>query len=118
MLEPPTLRVVTGSYLNDKRFLLLRRGASADPNAGKIVGELVRNVILAYVLGAKGALSLGSGCGFVFPVLLLSGLSESNWRLELTRPDEDPYKEFCWPFSAGRCSRVSAVVIVICFHLR
>ena len=67
-----------------KQFIELSGvGPSADPIAGKIVGELARNVILAYVLGHfvvllsvadwKGALSLGVWLWIGFPVLLLSG---------------------------------------------
>jgi hypothetical protein len=58
-------------------------GARAGPDAGKIVGELARNFILAYVIGRfvvllqvsdwKGALSLGVWLWIGFPVLLLSG---------------------------------------------
>jgi Protein of unknown function (DUF1761) len=58
-------------------------GSRAGPDAGKIVGELARNFILAYVIGRfvvllqvsdwKGALSLGVWLWIGFPVLLLSG---------------------------------------------
>ena len=58
-------------------------GPSAGPTVGKIVGELGRNLILAYVLGRfivllgvvdwKGALNLGVWLWIGFPVLLLSG---------------------------------------------
>ena len=67
-----------------KQFIELSGvGPSAGPNVWKIAGELVRNLILAYVLGRfvvllevvdwKGALSLGVWLWIGFPVLLLSG---------------------------------------------
>ena len=67
-----------------KQFMELSGvGPSAGPNVGKIVGELGRNLILAYVLGRfvvllevvdwKGALNLGVWLWIGFPVLLLSG---------------------------------------------
>jgi hypothetical protein len=67
-----------------KQFMELSGvGPSAGPNAIKIVGELARNFILAYVLGrfvvllnvadSKGALNLGVWLWIGFPVLLLSG---------------------------------------------
>jgi len=58
-------------------------GPSAGPSVGKVVGELGRNLILAYVVGRfavllevvdwKGALNLGVWLWIGFPVLLLSG---------------------------------------------
>ena len=67
-----------------KQFMELSGvGPSAGPNVGKVVGELGRNLILAYVLGRfvvllevvdwKGALNLGVWLWIGFPVLLLSG---------------------------------------------
>ena len=67
-----------------KQFMELSGvGPSAGPNVGKIVGELGRNLILAYVVGRfvvllevvdwKGALNLGVWLWIGFPVLLLSG---------------------------------------------
>jgi hypothetical protein len=66
-----------------KQFMELSGvGPSAGPNVGKVVGELGRNLILAYVLGRfvvllevvdwKGALNLGVWLWIGFPVLLLS----------------------------------------------
>ena len=67
-----------------KQFMELSGvGPSAGPNVRKMVGELGRNLILAYVLGHfvvllevvdwKGALNLGVWLWIGFPVLLLSG---------------------------------------------
>src|SRR6266852_5640604 len=67
-----------------KQFMELSGvGPSAGPSVGKVVGELGRNLILAYVLGRfvvllevvdwKGALNLGVWLWIGFPVLLLSG---------------------------------------------
>jgi hypothetical protein len=67
-----------------KQFMELSGvGPTAGPNIVKIVGELGRNLILAYVLGRfvvlleivewKGALNLGVWLWIGFPVLLLSG---------------------------------------------
>ena len=58
-------------------------GSSAGPNAGKILGELVRTLVVAYVLARfvvllkvvdwKAALRLGVWLWIGFPVVLLSG---------------------------------------------
>jgi Protein of unknown function (DUF1761) len=66
-----------------KQFLELSGVAPSGPSAVKIVGELVRTAILAYVLGRllvllrvadwKAAVRLGLGLWIGFPVVLLSG---------------------------------------------